>query len=246
PGGRRPARGWPWPDGPPPDQSRSARRGISSSLHPGASAGARRRRRQADELLVTRGVAELEPVQDRDDELVDERVGGPFVQVGLDLSSEKGARRIDGPFPELSCVVGELRLARRVTPQELEPVGILTCDREQRARADTAFALRVADHELLGETIEHLLEHGPVQLFLPGEVPVDDELGDARRGGDVLHGRRRVPGPGEGAAGAPEDRLRAGGAGQRAGAGGVDDGGVGTCHRYTHEYTLACVPVNGG
>ena len=75
-------------------------------------------------------------------------------------------------------------------------------------------------------------------------MPVDDELRDARRGGDVLHRGRRVAGPGEGAGGAGKDRRLTGGAGQGTGRSGIDDGGIGACHMYTHEYTLGRVPVN--
>src|SRR5262249_56720309 len=124
-----------------------------------------------------------------------------------------------------AVVVGDVRLAGGMAPEELDPVRVLPGHREQRTGADAAFAPGVPDDELLGEAVEHLLEHGPVQLLLPLEVPVHDEFRDAGGGRDVLHRRRRVPGPGEGPSGTAEDRLLAGGAGEGAAVSGGAVGG---------------------
>ena len=139
-------------------------------------------------------------------------MGSPLVQVGLHLTGQERSGRVDRPFPQLACVVGELGLAGGVTPEEMEPVRVLAGHCEQRAGSDAPRPLRVPDHELLGESVEHPLEHRSVQLFLGVEVAVDDELRDARRGGDVLHGGGGVAGAGEGTGGTTQDGLLTGGA----------------------------------
>ena len=68
----------------------------------------------------------------------------------------------------------------------------------ERAPMPRRSARDMRGQELLGEPVGDPLEHRPVELFLGVEVAVDDELGDARRGGDVLHRRGREPGAGEG------------------------------------------------
>src|SRR5205823_15070954 len=125
----------------------------ASGRDPGPDPGPGAGGRQAHELLVPGRPAVLEPIGDGFDEVVDDRVRRPLVQVGWHLSGPERSGRVDRPFPQLAGVVGELGLACGVTPEEMEPVRVLTGDSEQRAGADAPRPLRVPDHELLGEPV---------------------------------------------------------------------------------------------
>src|SRR4029450_3972228 len=91
-----PHEGRPRAFGPGPSPVRPGASARDPGPDPGPGAGGR----EGHELLVPRRLAELEPVEDGLDEVVDDRVRRPLVQVGLHLPGQERSGRVDRPFPE--------------------------------------------------------------------------------------------------------------------------------------------------
>jgi hypothetical protein len=125
-----------------------------------------------------------------------------------------------------------------VDPEEAEAVRILTRHGEHRTHHEAASAGPLeAGHELVAQARGHLVEDGAVQVLLRGEVPVDDQPGDAGLGRDVVHRGRGEAAPGEGGGGGAE-QLRLPLPTRQQLAGGLDSW-------YTREYTLGRQHVGG-
>ena len=186
--------------------SSSLRRAALTTLRPRGHGRPDRRGLERDEVVVVRGVAVVEPVEDRVDEVVEQRLRGPLREVGRDERSDDPARGVDRDVAQRECVLAELRLAGCVAPEQPEAVGPFARDLEEGPGAALGFeALGDVGEEELDLALEHLLEHRPVERLLGLEVAVDDELRDAGGRRDLVHRGRRVAGVRERFGGRLED-----------------------------------------
>lgn len=162
---------------------------------------------------------------------------------GFDETGEHDSRRLHGAVPQFGRVLGEVGFACGVAPEQTEPVGVLSCNGQERSRADALGAgAAVGLEEHLPQSFEDFDEHRSVQLLLGVEVPVDDELRDPRCRSDVLHRRAGVPTAGEDLGGTGHDGRAAVRSGELAGRPpGRGGAGLGGCHGYTRQYTVGPV-----
>ena len=129
---------------------------------------------------------------------------------------QRGAHGRHGLCTELARVPRQLRLAPRMAPEKLERGGIFPREHEEGARADAEAVGLEARHDPRGELRRHALQDRAIEVGLRGEVTVEDELGHAGRGGDVLHRGRGIAPPAKQLRRAPQDHLPPLGPGQPA------------------------------
>ena len=139
----------------------------------------------------------------------------------------------DRDLPYLRRIRGELPFVCGVPPQQGEGGWVLAGHGEQGPGAQAAAAWRGQLGPQLGaQVVEDVLEDLPVELLLRFEVAVDDELGDAAGGGDIVHGRLGETGRRKGPRRAVEDGGPSFGAGKQLA---LD---LYTRQVYTSEFTL--------
>ena len=84
-------------------------------------------------------------------------------------------------------IVRKLGLAGGVHQEQTEGIRLRATDGEQRTDAGTGLELLPRPGEFSLQTLHGAIEHRAVELFLRGEVPVDDFLRDAGGRCHLLH-----------------------------------------------------------
>src|SRR5262249_6919906 len=94
---------------------------------------------------------------------------------------------VDDAATDVVRIVSKLGLTGRVHQQQTESVRLRPTNGEQRADAGTRLELLSRPGEFLPRALRGALEHGAVEFFLRGEVPIDNFLRDAGGHGHLLH-----------------------------------------------------------
>src|SRR5262249_42300963 len=143
-------------------------------------------------LLIAGWVTDVKPGEDSIADVRHRHLGSPTVEDWIVVSTTL-QHPVDHTATDVVRIVSKLGLAGCVHQQQTESVRLRPTDGEQRADAGTRLELLARPGKFLSRALRGALEDGAVELFLRGEVPIDNFLRDTGSRGHLLHRRAGKP-----------------------------------------------------